>query len=311
LHNKKITIIGAGNVGATCGLWIHNLDIADVVLVDIEEGLPIGKAFDIMQSSPLIGVDMKVVGTTDYEQTANSDIVVITAGMPRKKSMSRNNLVAVNVEIVKEVAKKVAAVSPNCIIIVVTNPLDTMVYTVSQACPNHPKNKIIGMSGVLDSARFRAYIAEELCVSVQDVTALVLGGHGDDMIPLVRLATVSGIQVKEFLREEIIESIVERTRKAGGAFVPYLKTSAWVTPSLAVSIMIEAILKDQKRVLPCSAYLTGEYGYSDIFVGVPVVLGKQGVEKIIEIELTDEEKKQFALNVEHVKEVNQIATNFL
>jgi len=286
----KITIVGAGNVGATAAHWAATKEMGDVVLVDIIEGMPQGKALDLLETGPVEGFDTRVIGTNDYEETENSDVVVITSGLARKPGMSREDLLAKNKEIVTAVTKEIVNRSPKSILIVVTNPLDTMSYLVKKVS-GFARNRVIGMAGVLDSARFRSFIARDLNCSVEDVQAFVLGGHGDEMVPLPRYSTVAGIPLPELMSQEQIDRIVSRTRKGGGEIVALLKTgSAYYCPSAAAVQMVEAILKDKKRILPCSAYLEGEYGLSDIYFGVPVKLGCDGVEGIIEVKLTPEEK---------------------
>ncbi|MCS6844285.1 MAG: malate dehydrogenase [Caldilineales bacterium] len=288
---NKITIVGAGFVGATAAHWCAVKELGDVVLVDIVEGMPQGKALDLLQAGPVEGYDLHIVGTNDYKETANSDIVVITAGLPRKPGMTREDLVGVNAKIVRGVVENVVAYSPNSIIIVVTNPLDTMVY-LAKKVSGFPRERIIGQAGVLDSARMRAFISMELNVSVENIHAFVLGGHGDEMVPLPRYSTVAGIPITELLPPERIAAIVERTRKGGGEIVALLKQgSAFFAPSAATMQMVEAILKDRKMILPCSVYLEGEYGMHDICFGVPVKLGRSGVEQILEIKLTPEEQE--------------------
>lgn len=287
---SKISIIGAGFVGATAAHWCAAKELGDVVLVDIVEGMPQGKALDLLEAGPIEGYDLKIIGTNRYEETANSDIVVVTAGLPRKPGMTREDLVGVNSKIVREVTENVVAHSPNAIIILVTNPLDTMVY-LAKKVSGFPRERIIGQAGVLDSARMRTFIAMELNVSVANVHAFVLGGHGDEMVPLPRYSTVAGIPITELLPPERVKSIVERTRRGGGEIVSLLKKgSAFFAPGAAVMQMVEAILKDRKMILPCSVYLEGEYGLRDICFGVPVKLGAKGVEEIIEIDLNEEEQ---------------------
>jgi len=287
---NKITVIGAGNVGATAAHWAASKELGDVVLVDIVEGLPQGKGLDLFQSSPVEGFDSTITGTNSYEATADSDIVIITSGLARKPGMSREDLLNKNAEIVGSVARSAYKFSPNAVFIIVSNPLDIM-CTVAQRATGLPKNRIVGMAGILDTARYRAFIAMEIGVSVEDIQALVLGGHGDDMVPLVSYTTVSGIPITQFIGKEKLDSIVDRARKGGGEIVSLLKTgSAYYAPSAASVQMAEAILKDKKRILPCAAYLEGEYGINGIFVGVPVLLGKDGVEKIVEVSLTAEER---------------------
>jgi malate dehydrogenase len=298
---SKVSVIGAGHVGATVAQYIAEEELADVVMVDIVEGLPQGKSLDLLEASPVRGFDSVLSGTNDYRDTANSDIVVITAGLARKPGMSREDLLAKNSEIVKSVVVNVAKQSPNSIIIMVTNPLDVMTY-LCWKISGHPANKVLGMAGVLDSARFRAFIAQELNVSVEDTQALVLGGHGDSMVPLPRYCTVCGIPITQLLTKEKIDKIVERTRKAGGEIVAHLKTgSAYYSPGACVVQMVEAVLKDKKRILPCATYLNGEYGLKDVYVGVPVILGSGGVEKIVEIQLTEQEREALHVSAEKVK----------
>ena len=286
---KKVTVVGAGNVGASCALRLADKGLADVVVVDILEGIPQGKALDILEAGPVAGVDVQIIGSNDYAPTANSDIVVLTAGFPRKPGMSRDDLLWANYDIVKNSVENVIKYSPYCILIVVTNPLDAMCH-VAYRVSGFPKNRVIGMAGILDTARFRTFVAQKLDVSVKDVTAFVLGGHGDTMVPLVRYTSVAGIPLTDLLDAETIQSLVKRTRDGGAEIVKYLKSgSAYYAPSAAVVEMVDAILNDRKRVLPCSAFLEGEYGIHDLFVGVPVKLGTGGIEKIFEATLTDEE----------------------
>ena len=300
---SKITVIGAGFVGATTAHFLAMHELGDIVLLDIAEGPPQGKALDLAQSAPVEGFDVNVKGTNSYDDTAGSDVVVITAGLPRKPGMSRDELVAVNSGIIKGVCEQVKKSSPNAIIIVVTNPLDAMVY-VAWKVTGFPPQRIIGMAGVLDSARMRTFIAQELKVSVEDVNALVLGGHGDTMVPLMRLATVGGIPIAELLPKEKIDAIVERTQNGGAEIVNLLKTgSAYYAPAASVVAMVESILRDKKRVLPCAAYLTGQYGVDGLFIGVPAVLGRSGVERVLEISLNNEESAAFQKTVAHVKEL--------
>ncbi len=299
----KITVVGAGNVGATAAHWAATRRLGDVVLVDIVEGIPQGKALDLLQSGPVDGFDVSVVGSNDYAATANSDIVVVTAGLPRKPGMSRDDLLKKNAEIVGDVIRKVTAQSPSCFLIMVTNPLDAMCY-LAKKLSGFPKNRVFGMAGILDSTRFRTFIAQAAGVSVQDVDALVLGGHGDTMVPLPRFSTIAGLPISLFLPKDTIDRLVQRTRDGGAEIVNLLKAgSAYYAPSRSVIEMVEAILFDQKRILPCTVYLEGEYGAKDVYVGVPVKLGAGGVEKIIEIALTDEEKKAFEKSVNAVREL--------
>ncbi|MFM8439911.1 MAG: malate dehydrogenase [Acidobacteriota bacterium] len=300
---NKITVVGAGNVGATAAHWIASKELADVVLVDITEGMPQGKSLDLAQAAPIDGFDVKLVGSNGYEETANSDIVIITAGLPRKPGMSRDDLLKTNSDIVGAVTEQVAKYSPNAIIIVVSNPLDAMTQ-VSFRKSGFPKNRVIGMAGVLDSARMRCFIAEELKVSVENVTAFVLGGHGDTMVPLPRYSTVAGIPITELIPEARLNEIVKRTANGGAEIVGLLKTgSAYYAPSLAAVEMAEAILKDKKKILPCAVFLEGEYGINNLFVGVPVKLGKNGVEQIIEISLTNDERAALQKSAAAVQEL--------
>lgn len=288
---KKITIIGSGNVGATAAHWAVSRGIGDVVLLDVVEGVPQGKALDLLQAGPIEGFSNRVTGTNNYEDTAGSDVIIITAGLARKPGMSRDDLLAKNVAIVKSCAEEVARHSPDAILIVVTNPIDAMVYTAFKVS-GFPKNRVIGMAGVLDSARYRTFLAGALGVAPRDVSAMVMGIHGDNMLPLVRLANVSGVPVTDLLSTEELEAIVKRTQQGGIEIVNHLKTgSAFYTPGLAAVEMAEAVLADGKRVLPCAAYLEGEFGITGCFLGVPVVLGTGGVERIIEFELTAQEKE--------------------
>ncbi|MFZ2617906.1 MAG: malate dehydrogenase [Anaerolineae bacterium] len=289
---NKITIVGAGMVGASCAAWLAERELGDIVLVDIPqtEDMPKGKALDLLQAGPIVGYDTRVTGATSYDATANSDVVVVTAGVPRKPGMTREDLVGINTRVVRAVASQIAATSPDAIIIIVTNPLDTMTHVAFQAS-GFPKNRVVGQAGILDSARMRTFVAQELGVSIEHVQAFVLGGHGDEMVPLVRFCNVAGIPISELMPAERVAAIVDRTRKGGGEIVNLLKTgSAYYAPGAAAAEMVEAILKDKKLIRPCSAYLDGEYGLKDIYFGVPVVLGRNGVEKIIEVALTDDEK---------------------
>ena len=286
---KKVTVVGAGNVGASCALRLADKGSADVVVVDILEGIPQGKALDILEAGPVAGVDVKITGANDYAPTADSDIVVLTAGFPRKPGMSRDDLLWANYDIVKNSVENTIKYSPNCILIVVTNPLDAMCH-VAYRVSGFPKNRVIGMAGILDTARFRTFVAQKLDVSVKDVTAFVLGGHGDTMVPLVRYTSVAGIPLTDLLDAETIQGLVKRTRDGGAEIVKYLKSgSAYYAPSAAVAEMVDSILNDRKRVLPCSAFLEGEYGIHNLFVGVPVKLGAGGIERIFEAKLTEEE----------------------
>ncbi len=303
MSRSKISVIGAGNVGATAALQIAQLEIGDVVLVDIVEDMPQGKSLDMMQMCPIHGYDVNIIGTNGYEDTKDSDVIVITSGIPRKPGMSRDDLISTNTRIVKEVSEQVSKYSPNSILILVTNPLDAMVY-VAHKVSGFPKNRIMGMAGVLDSARFRAFIAMELGVSVENIHAFVLGGHGDDMVPLPRFTTVAGIPITELLPEDRIEALIQRTRTGGGEIVKLLKTgSAFYAPASSSVEMVEAILKDKKKILPCCVLAEGEYGIQNTFVGLPVKLGKSGVEEIIQIELTEEELEALHLSASHVSEL--------
>src|SRR6201981_2409003 len=289
MARKKVSIVGAGNVGATAGQRIVDKELADVVLIDIIEGVPQGKALDLAESGPIEGYDSRLTGTNNYRDTANSDIVGITAGIPRKPGMSRDDLLKTNYGIVKGVTEEVVKNSPNCIIIVVSNPLDAMVQTAFRVS-KFPKNRVIGMAGVLDSARFRTFIGMELKVSIDNIHAFVLGGHGDTMVPLPRYSTVAGIPITELMPKETIDRLVQRTRDGGAEIVGLLKTSAWYAPGSSVVDMVDAILHDRKKIMPCAAYLEGEYGVNGLYVGVPVKLGAKGIEQIIEIKLTEEGK---------------------
>ncbi len=301
--HRKVTIIGSGNVGATTAHWIASKELADIVLVDVIEGLPQGKGLDLLQAMPIENKDVGVCGTQDYIETANSDLVVITAGVPRKPGMSRDDLLATNYKIVKDAVSKAVQYSPRCILLVVSNPLDAMAqaaYEISR----FPRERVIGMAGVLDSARFRAFIAEEMKVSVENVTAFVLGGHGDTMVPLPRYSTVAGIPLTELLDAATIQRLVQRTRDGGAEIVKYLKTgSAYYAPGAAVAEMVEAILKDKKKILPCAAYLQGEYGINGLFVGVPCKLGERGIEQIVEIKLTLQEQTALENSAKAVREL--------
>ncbi len=288
---KKITVIGAGHVGEVTAFKLAEKELGDVVLLDAIEDMPIGKGLDMREGGPVGKYDSSIIGTNSYADTANSDIVVITAGKPRKPGMSRDELLDSNFKIVKPVTEEVIKYSPNTLLLVVTNPLDAMAYTAFKIS-GFPKSRVFGMAGILDTTRFRAFISMELNISVENIQALVLGGHGDTMVPIARYTTVSGIPLTHFLPQDRIDSIIERTRKGGGEIVKYLKTgSAYYAPSLAIAEMVESIVKDKKKILPCSTYLEGEYGINDLYFGVPIKLGANGVEEIIEIDLTDEEKE--------------------
>jgi malate dehydrogenase len=306
MGRPKITIVGAGNVGATAAHWAAAKEIGDIVLIDIIEGVPQGKALDLYESAPVEGFDSRVVGTNDYKDTAGSDIVVVTAGIARKPGMSRDDLIATNAKIVGSVTDEVMKHSPDCILIIVSNPLDAMV-TMAHRRSKLPQSRIVGMAGVLDSARFRTFIAMELDVSVEDVQACVLGGHGDTMVPLPRYSTVAGIPITALMKPDRIEALVQRTRDGGAEIVNYLKTgSAFYAPGASVIQMVEAIVKDKKRVLPCAALLQGEYGEKDVFMGVPVKLGAGGVEKVIELDLTPDEKAAFKKSADHVRSLVKV-----
>lgn len=303
---SKVSIIGAGNVGATCAFMVAEKGYADVVLVDIIEGLPQGKGLDMLEAMPIIDSDAKITGTNDYAETANSDIVVITSGVARKPGMSRDDLVLTNMKIVREVTEKVVQYSPDCIIIVVANPLDAMTQ-LALHISKFPRNRVFGQSGILDSARFRTFIAQELNVSVEDVFTCVLGGHGDTMVPVTRLCTVGGVPITELLPKEKIDSLVERTVKGGGEIVSLLKTgSAFYAPAAATAQMVDAIILDKKKILSCAACLDGEYGISGVVVGCPVKLGKNGIEQIIELKLTPEEDAALKKSADAVRELIKI-----
>ncbi len=300
---KKVTVIGAGNVGASCALRIADKELADVALIDIIDGVPQGKALDLLEACPVEGSDVKLVGTNDYEDTANSDVVVMTAGFPRKPGMSRDDLLLKNASIVKACIGQAAKYSPNAILIVVSNPLDAMCH-VAHSVSGFSRNRVIGMAGVLDTARFRTFLAEAAGVSVESVVALVLGGHGDTMVPLVRYTSVGGIPVSQIISQEQLDGIVQRTRDGGAEIVKHLKTgSAYYAPSSSVVEMVESILKDKCKVLPCAALLEGEYGRRGIFVGVPCKLGSQGLEKVYEIELNAAERAALSASADAVEEL--------
>jgi malate dehydrogenase len=287
---RKVTIIGAGFVGSTCAHWIASKELADVVLVDIVEGIPQGKGLDLLEAGPIEGFDINIVGTNGYDETNNSDVVILTSGAPRKPGMSREDLLAINARITAENIEKVVKTSPDANIIIVNNPMDTMAY-LAHKVSGLPRTRVMGQGGVLDAGRYRTFIAQEAGVSVEDVQAMLMGGHGDEMVPLPRYTTISGIPVTEFISPERLNAIVERTKKGGGEIVQLLKTgSAYYAPAAATVQMVEAILKDKKRVLPASVLMQGEYGLNDVFFGVPVKLGAGGVEQIIELPLTAEEQ---------------------
>ncbi len=304
--DKKVTVVGAGNVGATAAQRLAEKGLCDVVLVDIVEGVPQGKSLDLMEAAPVEKHDCKVTGTNSYEATAGSDIVIITAGIPRKPGMSRDDLIGTNAGIVKAVTEQIAKYSPEAILIIVSNPLDAMCHVAYEAS-GFPKNRIIGMAGVLDSARFRAFIAMELNVSVENIHAFVLGGHGDTMVPLPRYSTVAGIPITELMPRERIDALVDRTANGGAEIVGLLKTgSAFYAPASSAVEMAESILKDRKKILPCAALLQGEYGYQELFIGVPVKLGAGGIEEIIEIKLTDAEKVALDKSAAAVEELKGV-----
>jgi malate dehydrogenase len=300
---KKVTIVGAGNVGATTAHWLAAKELADVVLVDVVEGIPQGKALDLLQAMPVEGCDVSITGDNDYGPTAGSDVVVITAGFPRKPGMSRDDLLKANAQIVQTATKKAVQASPQCILIVVTNPLDAM-CEVARRTSGFPRNRVLGMAGVLDSARFRTFIAAELNVSVANVHAFVLGGHGDQMVPLPRFSTVAGVPLPELLDAATIERLVKRTAAGGGEIVSLLKTgSAYYAPSRAIVEMVDAILKDKHKILPCAAYLEGEFGMRGLFLGVPCKLGATGLESVFEVKLTAEEQAALRKSADAVREL--------
>ncbi len=301
MSRSKIALIGAGHIGGTLALMAAQSELGDVVLFDVIEGLPQGKALDIAEARPMMGSDVTVSGTNDYRDVASAHVAIVTAGLTRKPGMSRDDLLARNLEIVKDVAINIREYCPDAFVIVVSNPLDAMVYAMKEIT-GFPKQRVVGMAGVLDSARFRTFVAMELGVSVREVTALVLGGHGDTMVPLPRLCTVAGVPLPELLSAEKIEEIVDRTKSAGGEILGLLKTSsAFYSPAAGAIEMAESYLRDKKRLLACAAYLEGEYGLSGCYMGVPVIIGSGGVEKIVEIELTQEERDNFQRSFEHVK----------
>lgn len=297
---RKITVIGAGATGATTAHIAALKGLGDIVLVDVVEGVPQGKALDIWESGSIEGFDGRVTGTNDYAETAGSDLIVVTAGMPRKPGMSRDDLLKVNAGIVHDVVQKAALASPNATIVVLTNPADIMTYVAQKAC-GFPYHRVLGQAGVLDSARFRAFLAEALKVSAQDISAFVMGGHGDAMVPLVRYSYAGGIPIDKLLPPKTIDAIVQRTRVGGGEIVNLMKTSAFYAPGSSLATMMKAILNDERRILPVIAYLDGEYGERDIYVGVPVILGGNGVEKVMEVDLTPEEREAFRVSVESVR----------
>jgi malate dehydrogenase len=311
MARSKVTVVGAGNVGATCAHWIVTKHLADVVLVDIVEGVPQGKALDLAEAGPVMGYDLKITGSTTYEPTADSDVVVITAGVPRKKDPvtgkypSRDELVKTNQKIVGEVAQQVAKYSPNAVLIVVSNPLDAMCHVVLHES-GFPRERVIGQAGALDTARYKTFLAMELGVSVNDIHGIVLGGHGDTMVPLPRHTSVAGIPVRELIAEDKLQEIITRTRNGGGEIVNLLGVSAWYAPAAGTVEMVEAVIRDQKRVIPSAVLLDGQYGYNGLYIGVPAVIGAAGVERVIEMELNDEEKSMLAVSADAVKSVVNI-----
>jgi malate dehydrogenase len=301
-HRRKVTVVGGGNVGATCALELARADYADVVLVDIVENLPQGKALDMNQMAAVVGFEPYIVGANGYEESAGSDVVVVTAGVPRKPGMSRDDLVQTNEKIVGSVTEQVASQSPEAIVIVVSNPLDAMCH-VAKTASGWPKQRVFGMAGILDTSRFRAFIAFETGASIKDVQTLVLGGHGDQMVPVVSATTVGGVPLTKLVSAERIEAMVQRTRVGGGEIVNLLGTSAWYAPGAAAAQMVTSIVLDERRVLPCTAYLEGEYGIDGLYMGVPVVLGAGGIESILEVELSDEERAAMSASADAVREV--------
>jgi malate dehydrogenase len=304
---KKVTVVGAGNVGSTVAQEVARRDYADVVLVDIKENLPQGKALDLNEAGPVLGYEPNLVGSNGYEETADSDVVVVTAGVPRTGDMSRDDLVTTNEKIVGSVVAEAVERSPDAILIVVSNPLDAMCHVAKSLC-GWPKERVVGMAGILDTARFRTFITWETGASSKDVQALVLGGHGDQMVPIVSAATVGGVPLRKLISDDRIEAMVERTRKGGGEIVKLLGTSAWYAPGAAVAQMVDAVCLDQKRLLPCTAYLEGEYGIDGLYIGVPVRLGARGVEEIVELELSPEEREELQASAEAVREVVGVLT---
>jgi len=303
----KVTVVGAGNVGATCAQVLALRDYADVVLVDIKEGLPQGKALDINQMGAVLGYEPNVTGSNDYGSTAGSDVVVITAGLPRSPGMSRDDLVTTNEKIVKDVTEKVVDKSPDAILIVVSNPLDAMCH-VAKSVSGFPKERVFGQAGILDTARLQTFIAWETGASVKDVTAVVLGGHGDQMVSVISATTVGGVPIRKLVSEDKIAAMVERTAKGGGELVQLMGTSAWYAPGAASAQMVDSILLDEKRVLPCTAYLEGEYGIDGLYMGVPVVLGASGIERIVELDLDDAEQQALKASADAVREVVSVLT---
>ena len=298
----KVTVVGAGNTGATCAQVLAMRDYADVVLTDIKEGLPQGKALDLNQMAPILGYEAAITGTNDYADTAGSAVVVITAGVPRQPGMSRDDLVTTNEKIVGSVAEQVIAASPDAVLVILSNPLDAMCH-VAKSASGFPKERVVGQAGILDTARFRTFIAWETGASVKDVQALVLGGHGDQMVPVVSATTVGGVPLTKLVAQDRIDAMVERTAKGGGEVVQLLGTSAWYAPGAAVAQMVDAIVLDEKRVLPCTAYLEGEYGIDGLYMGVPVVLGAGGIERIVELDLDESEQAALRASAEAVRDV--------
>ncbi len=299
---RKVTVVGAGNVGATCAQELARRDYADVVLVDIKENLPQGKALDMNQAAAVLGYEPGIVGSNGYGETAGSEVVVITAGLPRSPGMSRDDLVTTNERIVRSVTEAAMAESPDAILLVVSNPLDAMCH-VARSASSWPKERVFGMAGILDTARFSAFIAWQTGTSVKDVTAMVLGGHGDQMVPVVSATTVGGVPLRRLVADEAIEAMVERTRKGGGEIVNLLGTSAWYAPAAAAAQMVDAIVLDEKRLLPCTAYLEGEYGIEGLYMGVPVKLGSAGIEEIVELDLSEAEQEAMRASAEAVRDV--------
>jgi malate dehydrogenase len=303
----KVTVVGAGNVGATCAQELARRDYADVVLVDIKEGLPQGKALDIAQAGAVLGYEAAISGSNGYEETAGSEVVVITAGLPRQPGMSRDDLVTTNEKIVGSVTEQVIGASPDAVLVVVSNPLDAMCH-VAKNVSGWPKERVLGMAGILDTARFSTFISWETGMSMKDVTAMVLGGHGDQMVPVVSATTVGGIPLRKLVAEDAIQAMVERTAKGGGELVNLLGTSAWYAPGAAAAQMVDAIVLDEKRVLPCTAYLEGEYGIDGLYMGVPVVLGAKGIERIVELDLDGAEQQALQASADAVREVVSVLT---
>jgi malate dehydrogenase len=307
-QRRKVTVVGAGNVGATCAQVLAMRDYADVVLVDIKEGLPQGKALDINQMGAVLGYEPNMVGSNGYEETAGSDVVVVTAGLPRSPGMSRDDLVTTNEKIVSSVTEAAIAQSPDAVLIIVSNPLDAMCH-VAKNVSGWPKERVFGMAGILDTARFSTFIAWETQSSVKDVTAMVLGGHGDQMVPVVSATTVGGIPLRKLVKEDAIQQMVERTAKGGGEIVELLGTSAWYAPGAAAAQMVDSIMLDEKRVLPCTAYLEGEYGIDSLYMGVPVKIGRGGIEEIVELELSEDEQTMLNESADAVREVVGVLTS--